>query len=140
MIRKFEINELETVMEIWLDTNINTHDFINTSYWKENYNLVKEMLPDAIIFVYEDNNQIQGFIGLMGNYIAGIFINSNSQSKGIGKALLNYVKEYNSELLLQVYKKNLRAVNFYLREDFVVSKEQIDENTNEVELVMSWTK
>ena len=140
MIRKFEINELETVMEIWLDTNINTHDFINTSYWKENYNLVKEMLPDTIIFVYEDNNQIQGFIGLMGNYIAGIFINSNSQSKGIGKALLNYVKEYNSELLLQVYKKNLRAVNFYLREDFVVSKEQIDENTNEVELVMSWTK
>ena len=140
MIRKFEINELETVMEIWLDTNINTHDFINTSYWKENYNLVKEMLPDAIIFVYEDNNQIQGFIGLMGNYIAGIFINSNSQSKGIGKALLNYVKEYNSELLLQVYKKNLRAVNFYLREDFVVSKEQIDENTNEVELVMNWTK
>ena len=140
MIRKLESNELEIVMEIWLDTNINTHDFINTSYWKENYNLVKEMLPDAIIFVYEDNNQIQGFIGLMGNYIAGIFINSNSQSKGIGKALLNYVKEYNSELLLQVYKKNLRAVNFYLREDFVVSKEQIDENTNEVELVMSWTK
>ena len=140
MIRKLESNELEIVMEIWLDTNINNHDFINTSYWKENYNLVKEMLPDAIIFVYEDNNQIQGFIGLMGNYIAGIFINSNSQSKGIGKALLNYVKEYNSELLLQVYKKNLRAVNFYLREDFVVSKEQIDENTNEVELVMSWTK
>ena len=140
MIRKFQINELETVMEIWLDTNIKAHDFINSSYWQKNYDLVKEMLPDATIFVYEDNNQIQGFIGLMDNYIAGIFINSNSQSKGIGKALLNYVKESKSELLLQVYKKNVRAANFYLREDFIVSKEQIDENTDEIELVMNWIR
>lgn len=140
MIRKFEINELETVMEIWLDTNIRAHDFINISYWQRNYDLVKEMLPDATIFVYEDNSKIQGFIGLMDNYIAGIFVNSNSQSKGIGKALLNYAKENKSELLLQVYKKNVRAINFYLRQDFVVLKEQIDENTDEVELVMNWTR
>lgn len=140
MIRKFEINELGTVMKIWLDINIKAHDFIHASYWQRNYDLVKEMLPNATILVYEDNNQIQGFIGLMGNYIAGIFINSNSQSKGIGKALLNYVKENSSELLLQVYKKNVRAVNFYLREDFWVLKEQIDENIDEVELVMKWTK
>lgn len=140
MIRKFEINELETVMEIWLNTNIKAHDFIHTSYWQGNYDLVKEMLPDATIFVYEDNKQIQGFIGLMDNYIAGIFINSNSQSKGIGRALLNYVKENRSQLLLQVYKKNVRAVNFYLRQDFVVSKEQIDENTDEIELVMNWRR
>lgn len=140
MIRKFEINELETVMEIWLNTNIKAHDFIHTSYWQGNYDLVKEMLPDATIFVYEDNKQIQGFIGLMDNYIAGIFINSNSQSKGIGRALLNYVKENRSQLLLQVYKKNVRAVNFYLRQDFVVSKEQIDDNTDEIELVMNWRR
>ena len=140
MIRKFDINELETVMEIWLDTNIKAHDFIHTSYWKTNYDLVKEMLPDATIFVYEDNNQVQGFIGLMDNYIAGIFVNSDSQSKGIGKALLNYVKENNSELSLQVYKKNFPAINFYQREGFVVLKEQIDKNVDEVELVMNWTK
>lgn len=140
MIRKFDINELEAVMEIWLDTNIKAHDFIHTSYWKANYDLVKEMLPDATIFVYEDNNQVQGFIGLMDDYIAGIFVNSDSQSKGIGKALLNYVKESNSELSLQVYKKNFRATNFYLREGFVVLKEQIDKNVDEVELVMNWTK
>ena len=140
MIRKFDINELETVMEIWVDTNIKAHDFIHTSYWKTNYDLVKEMLPDATIFVYEDNNQVQGFIGLMDNYIAGIFVNSDSQSKGIGKALLNYVKENNSELSLQVYKKNFRATNFYQREGFVVLKEQIDKNVDEIELVMNWTK
>lgn len=140
MIREFNINELEQVMKIWLDTNSKAHDFIDISYWQNNYDLVKEMMPNATIFVYEDNSKIIGFIGLMDNYIAGIFIDSNSQSKGIGKALLDYVKNISSELLLNVYKKNARAVKFYLREDFVVTQEQIDEATNEVELVMKWTK
>lgn len=140
MIRKFNINELEIVMEIWLNTNIEAHDFVNTSYWQRNYDMVRNMFPDASIFVYEDNDQIQGYIGLMDNYIAGMFINSSSQSKGIGKGLLNYAKDINSELLLKVYKKNVRAVKFYLRENFKVLKEQIDENTDEVELVMKWIR
>lgn len=117
-----------------------THDFINKIYWQENYEMVKKMLPNSSIFIYEDNNVIQGFVGFMDSYIAGIFVDANSQSKGIGKALLDCVKENHSELSLQVYKKNVRAVKFYLREDFVVSKEQIDENTGEVEFVMNWIK
>ena len=138
MIREFKTDELDTIMKIWLETNIQSHDFIDKSYWQGNYEMVKEMLPDSTILVYGDNNTIHGFIGLMGSCIAGIFINANSQSKGIGKALLDYVKEECSELSLQVYKKNHRALKFYLREDFVVSGEQVDENTGEVELVMNW--
>ena len=140
MIRKFKYNELDIVMKLWLETNIMAHGFINKSYWQENYEMVKKMLPNSSIFIYEDNNVIQGFVGLMDSYIAGIFVDANSQSKGIGKALLDNVKENHSELSLQVYKKNVRAVKFYLREDFVVSKEQIDENTGEVEFVLNWMK
>ena len=123
MIREFNIDELDTVMKIWLETNIQVHDFINQSYWQGNYEMVKEMLPASTIFVYEDSNTIQGFVGLKGSYIAGIFIDVNSQSKGIGKALLDYAKDIRSELSLQVYKKNVQAVKFYLREDFVVLKD-----------------
>ncbi|MEN6349121.1 MAG: N-acetyltransferase [Syntrophomonas sp.] len=140
MIRRFKIDELDIVMKIWLESNIKAHDFISKSYWQGNYEVVKEMLPNATIFIYEDNSIIQGFVGLMEGYIAGIFINESSRSQGLGKALLDYVKANRSELSLQVYKKNARAVKFYLREDFAVSKEQIDENTGEVEIIMNWTK
>lgn len=140
MIREFKIDELETVMKIWLKTNITAHDFITEDYWHGNYELVKKMLPDATVFIYEEDNTIVGFIGLVENYIAGIFIDVNSQSKGIGKALLDYIKKNYSDLSLQVYKKNLRAVKFYLKEDFVVSNEQTDENTGETEFVMNWKK
>ncbi|HHV28063.1 N-acetyltransferase [Acetivibrio mesophilus] len=137
MIRGFKDTDLNSVMRLWLETNISAHGFIDENYWKSNYDKVKQMMPKATIFVYEEKS-IKGFVGLSGNYIAGIFVETNSQSKGIGKILLDYIKEKNKELFLQVYKKNERAVSFYLREGFIIENEQIDINTNETELVMRW--
>ncbi|HEX2926225.1 MAG TPA: N-acetyltransferase [Ruminiclostridium sp.] len=140
MIREFKADDLETVMKIWLQTNIEAHDFIKKSYWQGNYEMVKEMLPSSTIFVYESSDIVTGFIGLVEGYIAGIFVNASSQSMGIGKELLDYAKERYTTLSLQVYKKNVRAAKFYLREGFAVSKEQADEGTGEAELVLSWRK
>lgn len=139
MIREFQINDLDSVMKLWLDTNIAAHDFVDESYWRGNYDSVREMIPAATIYVYEDGS-IMGFTGLIEKYIAGIFVDQSSQSKGIGKSLLNYIKERYEELTLHVYKNNTRAVNFYLREGFVIEREEIDENTNQMELGMKWSK
>ena len=139
MIRQFKPNDLAHVMSIWLDANIRAHDFISTNYWHDNYDLVYELLPNATVYVYEED-EILGFIGLMENYIAGIFVSHNVQSTGIGKKLLDYAKSERNELSLQVYKKNSRAVNFYLREGFIVNCEQVCHSTGEAELVMRWEK
>lgn len=140
MIRKFKTDDLNTVMKIWLETNIRTHDFIPASYWQGNFEAVKGMLPHAKIYIYEEEDIIQGFVGLTGNYIAGIFVAQNFQSQGVGKSLLEYCKNSHTELSLHVYKKNTRAVKFYLRESFAVLKEQTDESTGETEFDMNWTK
>jgi putative acetyltransferase len=137
MIREFRETDINSVMKLWLETNIHTHGFIEENYWMSNYDQVKQMLPMATVFVYEEDS-VKGFVGLDGKYIAGIFVDRNSQSKGIGKVLLDYIKESNKELLLHVYKKNERAVRFYLREGFYIENEQVDANTNETELVMKW--
>lgn len=138
MIRKFKEEDIEDIMKLWLKTNISAHDFIDSDYWKNNYDAVKEMMPNASIYVYEENDLIQGFVGLMDGYIAGIFVSKQLQSKGLGKELLDYAKSNNSKLFLNVYKKNKRAVDFYLREGFLVSSEKEDENTGEIELSMHW--
>lgn len=52
MIRPFETKDLDAIMEIWLNTNISAHHFIDSQYWKDNYDLVKEQLPTANINVY----------------------------------------------------------------------------------------
>ncbi len=138
MIRKFRTDDLEQVMELWLATNISAHDFISAKYWHANYALVKEMLPQANIWVYEKNNEIWGFIGLQDTYIAGIFVADKAQGKGIGSELLAKAKQQKSQLSLAVYAKNERALNFYQRADFTVINEQLDETTDQVEYLMKW--
>ena len=38
MIRKFEKNDINPVMQIWKNENIKAHKFISKEYWKNNYN------------------------------------------------------------------------------------------------------
>lgn len=138
MIRKMNGADIPVVMEIWLETNIKAHDFISSEYWKKNYAAVGQMMQDAEIYVCESHGEIQGFVGLADNYVAGIFVKEEYQSEGIGKALLDYVKERKEELVLHVYEKNERAIKFYLRESFVKVKEQIEEENREREYEMRW--
>lgn len=92
MITESKSEDLDRIMELWLDTNISAHSFIDSAYWKSNFNLVKDLISSAIIYVYKENDVIQGFVGLMNDYIAGIFVSQPFQSKGIGTQLLDYVK------------------------------------------------
>ena len=138
MIRELRKVDINKVTEIWLDTNIKTHYFISAQYWKSNFELVKELLLQATVYVYEDKQEIQGFIGLSNEYIEGIFVSAEMQSQGIGKILLNYVKGKRNKLILNVYQKNTRAISFYQREGFEIQYSGLDEATGEKDYVMAW--
>ena len=93
MIRKLQKVDINRVADIWLTTNLKAHFFISEQYWISNYEFVKEMLPQAEVYVYEDDKMIQGFIGINDEYIEGIFVSDEMQSQGIGKILLDYAKD-----------------------------------------------
>ena len=138
MIRELRKVDINKVANIWLDTNITAHYFISAQYWKSNFELVKELLLQATVYVYEDKQEIQGFIGLSNEYIEGIFVSAEMQSQGIGKILLNYVKGKRNKLILNVYQKNTRAISFYQREGFEIQYSGLDEATGEKDYVMAW--
>lgn len=138
MIRGLQKADINRVADIWLNTNLKAHYFISEQYWKDNFELVKKMLLQAEVYVYENDHEIQGFIGLSGEYIEGIFVPEEMQSQGIGRLLLNYIKNRKVKLLLNVYQKNTRAIHFYEREGFEIQREGMDEATGEKEYVMIW--
>ena len=78
MIRILKPSDIDAVMNIWLSSNIQAHSFIPREYWMKYFGQVKEMLPDATVYVYEDNGSVQGFIGLAKNYI-------RSEERRVGK-------------------------------------------------------
>lgn len=138
MIRKLQKIDINRVADIWLKTNLKAHYFIPEQYWTNNYEVVKEMLPQAEVYVYEDDKIIQGFIGINDEYIEGIFVSDEMQSCGIGKMLLDYIKDKKDKLQLKVYQKNVREMSFYQREGFTIQSEEMDEFTREKEYVMNW--
>ena len=138
MIRKLQKADINRAADIWLKTNLKAHFFIPEQYWISNYEFVKEMLPQAEVYVYEDDKMIQGFIGVSDEYIEGIFVSDEMQSCGIGKMLLDYIKDKKDKLQLKVYQKNVRAMSFYQREGFTIQSEEMDEFTREKEYVMNW--
>ena len=129
MIRKMQNPDINRVADIWLKTNLKAHYFISEQYWTSNYELVKEMMSQAEVYVYEDDKMIQGFVGLSDEYIEGIFVSDEMQSCGIGKLLLDYIKNKKVRLRLNVYQKNARALSFYQREGFDIQSEGLDEAT-----------
>ena len=138
MIRKLQKADINRVADIWLKTNLKAHFFISEQYWISNYEFVKELLPQAEVYVYEDDKMIQGFIGVSDEYIEGIFVSDEMQSRGIGNMLLDYIKDKKDRLQLKVYQKNVRAMSFYQREGFTIQSESMDEFTREKEYVMNW--
>ena len=74
MIRKLLNGDVDRVADIWLKTNLKAHYFISNRYWTSNYELVKEMVSQSEVYVFEADKMIQGFVGLNDEYIEGIFV------------------------------------------------------------------
>ena len=60
MIRKLLNGDIDRVADIWLKTNLKAHYFISNQYWKSNYELVKEMMSQSEVYVYEEDKMIHG--------------------------------------------------------------------------------
>lgn len=40
LIRQYNEDDIDAVMQIWLDTNIRAHNFISSGYWRINFDMV----------------------------------------------------------------------------------------------------
>ena len=138
MIRQLQNKDIDKIMEIWLESTIDAHKFISKEYWNENYNIVKDVyIPMSKTFIYEDNDDIRGFISVINNdFIGALFVEKNYQGQGIGKSLIDYAKNLYDNLSLAVYKENEKALEFYKKMEFKIISENINEDTNCVEYIM----
>ena len=140
MIRPFAEGDLDQVMEIWLAANLQAHSFVPAEYWEGNLAAVRRALPQAEVYVCQEGEELLGFLGLEGDYLAGIFVRPGEQSRGLGRQLLDRAKEVRDRLGLNVYQKNVRALSFYRREGFRVLDEGTDRAAGERELRMVWDR
>jgi GNAT superfamily N-acetyltransferase len=88
---------------------------------KENCEYFKHLINTDTLFVALVDNQLSGFIGIESGWVNHLYIHSNFQNQGVGKALLDFAKKmYPNELQLWVFEDNKNAIRFYEREGFVL--------------------
>lgn len=139
-IRKATAKDLSRVAEIYVFNN-------RMNYWPifkddgfsfgelqvvtmvDNYFGKDEVLKNILVY---DDGLVKGFIQMNGTEICKIYVDNFFQSKGIGKALIEYaVNEYNANTLWAL-EKNQRAISFYKKHGFnLTGVKKFEEDTIE---------
>lgn len=138
----FNKKDIDEIMKIWVESTIKSHDFIDENYWIESQDIVRnKYIPISKTYIYKEDDIIKGFISILNNnFIGGLFVANDSQGQGIGKALIDAVKNELNRLTLNVFKENVRALKFYKREGFEIVSESIDSATLKEEILMKWIR
>ena len=113
-IRAYEPDDLEILTRIWLDASRVGHAFFGEDELIRQQQLVRDIyLPAAENWVGVMDGRVLGFIGLMGHFIGGLFVDPAAHGCGVGAALARHALDLKRSLELEVYAANDGALGFY---------------------------
>ncbi len=139
-IRAATAEDIDRMVEIWLQASLRAHNFVSSDFWEQNaIQMRNKYLPAAENYVYCENSVTVGFMSLQKDSLAALFVAPNEQGRGIGHKLLNHAKTLRNNLSLAVYEMNSRSVKFYSHNGFSVVQSQKDPHTGQSELIMQYS-
>lgn len=140
MIRKWDAKEVRPLLALWLKSTIHAHPFIKEEYWHDSIAVVRDVyLPAASTWVWEEGGEIKGFISVLeSRFLGALFVAPEAIRRGIGSALVNEVKRHYAWLSLEVYQKNVQAVNFYHAQGFRIEDCAWQDDTLQPTWIMRW--
>jgi len=146
-------NDLGRVEEIWYQESVRVHNWMDDpgDFWDRRRqgfrDTIKQSDVEGVKLVYDEDNTIKGFIiKWQNNYIPEIFVDHlyrtypNSKSRKIGSALVDYLKDSNPLLTASVYMLNYKAIKFYIKNDFVITKLYTEKETGFTKFFMEWKR
>ncbi|RYU64381.1 N-acetyltransferase [Aliivibrio finisterrensis] len=138
MIRQYTLQDINSVLDIWLTSSIKAHNFVPAEFWVSQVDNMRDIyIPASKTYVVELDSKIVGFYSLYENMLAAIFVLPEYQGKGIGKQLIAHAKERCPMLTLNVYTENVASYHFYLSQGFTVISDQVCEHAGHMEYTMS---
>ena len=98
MLRQSRPEDMEEIVEIWLLASLQAHDFVDAScWWQAQEELRTRYLDHARIWVFEERGDLLGFMALVDDYLAALFVRPDRQGRG-GHALLQEARSRCAEL------------------------------------------
>lgn len=116
-----------TLQRIWERSVRATHVFLDdTAIGEIKTALIPDYFPNVELYAVSDNNHLVGFIGLNGNMIEMLFIDSDSRGCGYGSSLIEFAKSRGATKV-DVNEQNPSALLFYLSKGFrIIGRDNTD--------------
>jgi putative acetyltransferase len=84
-IRQYKHSDLDSVLSSWERATRLAHPFMTDEFIaKERKNIAEIYLPNTDTWVIEFDEEVKGFIALMGNEVGAIFLQPEFHGKGAG--------------------------------------------------------
>lgn len=138
MIRPYRDDDLETLVQIWLECSLAVHPEIPAEYWQRNMAATRQAIPQAKVLIYECQGQLCGYVGVDDGYVRGMSVAGNHSGKGIGTRLLRSAICKLGARRLHVFDQNKNALGFFRSQGFHVVDTHTDEETGALEHVMEF--
>ncbi|MEH6631422.1 MAG: GNAT family N-acetyltransferase [Halopseudomonas aestusnigri] len=136
LIRKYKNTDLDDVLCCWESAFRLAHTFIEETFIaKVRVDIPAIYLPNTETWVCVKEGKVVGFISLMGNEIAALFVDPKKHGLGIGQTLVNKACELRDEgLTVEVFKLNSLGRKFYSAYGFQYVSEYLFEDVGETVL------
>ena len=106
--------DLTRILDIWFAASLKGHPFIGRDKLAEQRQLIRDVyMPQAESWVLCREDEVVGFISLLGNNVGGLFVDPRCHGMGFGRRLINHAVDLRGELSLEVYLANEQACGFY---------------------------
>jgi putative acetyltransferase len=130
MIRKYQPSDCDALLRVWSEASTVAHPFLDADFLaRERHNIPTVYLPAAETWVWVVDEEIAGFMSLLGNEIGALFVDPRRHRSGIGRALVEWAQTLRGELEVEVFAENVLGRAFYAGMGFAFLHERIHDQT-----------
>ncbi|WP_417587956.1 GNAT family N-acetyltransferase [Pararhodobacter oceanensis] len=124
MIRKYKPSDIDHLMNIWDKAEALAHPFLPAEVRAQVRKDIRDIyLPNAEVWVIEDQGAPVGFIAMIDREIGGLFLDPSRHGKGLGRQLVDHIVTLKGPLTVEVFKSNHIGLPFYQRYGFEITGE-----------------
>lgn len=137
MIRPYKPEDTDALVEVWRAATALAHPFLPADFVEqEAHNLCALYFPNAESHTCEVDGAPVGFIAMVGSEIGGLFLDPALHGRGLGRAMVDHVRDREGPLIVEVFERNAVGRPFYEGYGFVEASRYRHEGSGEMTIRM----
>ena len=140
MIRKYNEQDADAIVSLWRKASAVAHPFLSADFIDSEAKALRDIyLTYAETWVTVVDGKIVGFIALVEDEVAGLFLLPDFHGQGFGREMVDLAHNIKGPLRVEVFDKNQIGRRFYAAYGFLGTETYIHDATGETVLKLAYT-